>query len=335
MVENWLNAVESTLLTLSGVPACSEDVSSAFSRIAREWAHSQPGSCQFPSGITPDGAPVEASAQVSPTGRIQIRVIAQPNLPSSPAQLLRFLRQRAVEYIGDRSGRVAATTANRLLDHYPNERGPIPSGNFFLWLGASLALDGSARLSKLYLNPWAALPHKQGALFFFHLLHEVDRAAQGIGWIKRIVSSPLQACPHIAGCDFDDSGIRSLKFYFAQTRCSRQTLEAPDAPWADPVFRCLLSGAPQTVQAGEVHVALTFRRDSQATESKINLFCSDWFPSDVAVLEALKPLGVFDPLWERSESLLSGWRGQRRFTFVSASSRQATLYCRVSMTEGK
>jgi hypothetical protein len=207
---------------------------------------------------------------------------------------------------------------------YPDERGPVPEGNFFLWLGDG---GGAAvgRISKLYLNPWAALPSYSGTLCLYRVLQEAGVVDVGVRGIERMVSGPLQAYPHIIGCDLDESGLRSLKLYFVQSVCDRKILEDRDAPWASPAFQSLMSHVPQNVKSGEVHAALTFRPNQHTFDNKINLYCPHWFPSDDAVVRALAfPL-------KKNSGLLDGWENDRRFTFVSASDRQATLYCRVGV----
>jgi len=208
---------------------------------------------------------------------------------------------------------------------YPDERGPVPEGNFFLWLGDGGGSARGGRISKLYLNPWAALPSYSGILCLYRVLQEAGVADAGVSGIERMVSGPLHAYPHIVGCDLDESGLRSLKLYFVQSACARKVLEDPGAPWASPVFQSLLSRVPQSVQSGEVHAALTFQPNQGAPDIKINLYCPHWFPSDDAVLQAVAPV------LKKTSSLLDGWENHRRLTFVSASDRQATLYCRVGV----
>src|SRR5262245_24280245 len=117
----WTRAVESSLLGLSDDLASVEVVHNAFERIAPEWADAQADvALPFASGITSDNVPVEVSVQRS-VKHASLRLIAQPYRSCPPAELLAFMRERALTYVTDQAGTAAGAIVTRVLEIFPDE----------------------------------------------------------------------------------------------------------------------------------------------------------------------------------------------------------------------
>jgi hypothetical protein len=329
MPDTWRSAFSHTVHKLVGATPAAQRLRQAFGVVARGWCECriQDGP-PIRSGVGPDGAPVELSVQWEAGRARRVRFIAQPgSMGASGLDALRAQVEAAREFVAGTAGPAATRYLDAVLPLFPYPDGPVPPGNFLLWLG--LAVDPlGAQEVKLYVNPWATRPGYEGPLAIHHLLEHGGTGPGALRAVARMVDGPLPMRPHIFGSNLDGRGVRTLKVYFVRREVTRDELCHLVAEWCGlaELERCVESLPPRK---GEVHTALEFWPGISGVQPtlRINLFCPEWFDSDLHAAEA----GRVD-----ARELLSilprvdsrpGWR---RFNFLGLDHRRCTFYFKLT-----
>lgn len=318
-----------TVAAFGAPPAMAATLQGAFEDIAAEWAgHDPEVPPPFPSGVCPDGRPVEVSIRVRTDGRTHVRFIAQPAEPGlSEDRRAAWEADRARRFVTRWGGENTRAHLDAALSIYPDGPDPTFGGNFRLWLG--LAADaGGGHGAKVYFNPWVSRPEYRGGLAIYHLLATSGLPGAGPEALLPWLQPEIGGTPHIVGWNLVDDRVTSVKLYVqAVLDARRLAVFAPDA-WA-PWSVIGVNLRPR----GEVHVALTHDGVHRPTP-RLNLFCPDWFRSDAEVVEAL---GAASPhiaralagLLPSADALPDADSMRRRFTFVALDPDAVTAYCRI------
>ena len=333
---NWQSAFEQTVSPFLG--SSTSTLLAAFNDVAGHWGHLPLGAgAPFPSGICPDGSPVELSIQWRRGDCRQVRFIAQPSNPNaSPAADREYARECALRFLDKWSGAAARELLERVLFFFPTGREPIPAGNFFLWLGLAVAPDGR-HTSKVYINPWAASDAHKGAYIIHKILEEAGIGHTALHWVARVLNE-TSMMPLIVGLNFGSAGARSVKVYFGRRAVEATTLTRLLAGWprnsTDDDLEGPLNFAVSGSRRGEVHLGLEYQSPDAPPALRVNLFCPDWFQSDAAVLSTLGRLLPGNSFGELATQC-RGWRGQRRINFLGLDGHRATLYFKVARMGGR
>lgn len=325
--ESWREAVERTVALIPG--NSTSKLLLAFNDVADRWGSLSPqNGLPFASGVCPDGSPVELSIQWNRDGQRQVRFFAQPCDPTaSPSANLDHMRNCALQFLLKWGNSAAHELLSRALQLFPDGRGPMPAGNFFLWLGLTTTPDGQHE-PKVYLNPWAALEPYQGAYLIHQIFEEAGLGTAELRWISRVIDE-TDMMPLIVGLNFDSHALKSTKLYFGRRDVDADLLlrmrrnwpgDATDNAWEEPLKR-VTSGTPR----GEVHIGLEYRSRYVPPALRFNLLCHDWFVDDEAVLSALEG-SLSSSALDEAKSLCRGWQKQRRFNFLGLDGRRMTLY---------
>jgi len=328
---SWRSAFEQTVSPFLGSPTST--LLAAFDDVAGRWAHLPlKAGAPFPSGICPDGSPVELSIQWRRGDCRQVRFIAQPSDPdASPAADREYARECALHFLDKWSGAAAHELLKRVLFFFPTGRELTPAGNFFLWLGLAAAPDGR-HTSKVYINPWAASDEHKGAYIIHKILEEAGIGHTALHWVARVLNETAMM-PLIVGLNFGSAGAHSVKVYFGKRAVEVGALTRLLASWprntADDDLEGPLNLAVSASQRGEVHLGLEYRSPDAPPALRVNLFCPDWFQSDAAVLSTLRRL-LPENSFEEIAAQNRGWRGQRRINFLGLDGSRATLYFKLA-----
>ncbi len=311
-------------LSSLGVPVeAMRPMQAAFADIAMEWAEAcVDGPAPFSSGICPDASPVEISLRERRDGRIDARFIAQPCEPSVPPdRRAAWSAGRARAFVRRWGGAAVDARLARALTVFPTEADPTFTGNFWLWLGLAADARGE-HAAKVYFNPWACLPDFRGAYALHHLLTEAGFETTALSHVLPWMRPEVGGTPQIVGWNLQNDTITSVKLYLATRLDRRRLAELVPAAWA-PWARCTVPMRPE----GEVDVALLCR-GAAAPETRLNLFCPDWFRSDADVIAALRP--VAPALSRALDAALARTRHPGRIVnFVALDPDSATAYVKV------
>ena len=324
---SWRQAVEQTLALFPG--NSTSKLLAAFDDVADRWGFLSPqNGPPFSSGVCPDGSPVELSLQWNRDKPRQVRFIAQPSDPTASASAnLDYMRDCALQFLLDWSNSTAHELLTRTLELFPDGRGPVPAGNFFLWLGLAITPDGQHE-AKVYLNPWAALERYQGAYLVYQLLEEARLGSAALPWVSRVIDE-TGMIPLIVGLNFNSQGLKSTKLYFGRSDVDADDLMRMRSSWpgspSDDAWEEPLKRVTSKVRRGEVHVGVEYRSSDIPPALRFNLLCQDWFLNDEAVLSVLES-SLSSSALNEAALLCRDWQGQRRFNFLGLDGRRATLY---------
>ncbi len=328
----WSECLAQALKILA-IPSTERDLlSRAYIDIAAEWAASSAyGPTPFPSGVCPDGAPLELSIRIGRQGQTSARFIAQPCDPSGSSEAENaWTAERTIDFVLRWAGPESAAKLQEALSIYPQSIDPSFTGNFRFWLGLASSASGK-HISKVYFNPWACQAEYRGALVLHHLLNCAGIPTEGlhrmIPWLE------VDCIPHIVGWNIAGDQVASIKLYL-QGMFDIHTLEHMKIGSQQPDSNAWAYWAQASAQMrprGEVHVALVYRPDT-APVTRLNLFCPDWFRSDADVISALQaqfPECSTD-VWTGIEQLVQQTqRSGRIINFASVDPEAATVYLRV------
>ena len=334
--DTWRTAVERSVAPFLG--DSTSKLLAAFDQVADRWGYLYPQKgLPFDSGVCPDGSPVELSLQWNRDQQRQVRFIAQPADPGALASAnLDHMRSCALQFLSNRNNDVAREQLSRMLELFPDGSGPIPAGNFFLWLGLAVAEDGREE-TKVYLNPWAALEEYQGAYVIYRALEEAQLGPTALPWISRVIDE-TGMIPLIVGLNFNSQGLKSTKVYFGRRDVEAELLKRIRLSWpngeTDDAWQASLETSITAAGRGEVHIGLEYRSAGVPPALRFNLLCQDWFLNDAAVLSALD--GMLSPsALSEAASLCNGWGSQRRFNFLGLDGRRATLYLKAAQIQSR
>jgi len=329
----WRACLAEMLEALAAPPSASELILRTYGDVAAEWAETSAyGPTPFSSGVCPDGTPLELSVRIGVGGLAQIRFIAQPGDPCLPeGECTAFEVARALDFVRRWAGPVAAAQLSDALSIFPTTDDDSFTGNFRLWLGAAADASG-AHIAKVYFNPWACTAEHQGALALYHWLEVAGCSTEGLRRLQPWLTSDVDCLPHIVGWNVAADGVTGVKLYLQGAfngRTLRRLTEDPETG-ADGWTPWTRAGVPLRPQ-GEVHVAVVCRPGA-APVTRLNLFCPDWFRSDLDVLAALAAVHPGWPAHVWEVLALACRRSRRRgriFNFAALDPDAATIYLKV------
>jgi hypothetical protein len=323
---SWNKAFARMLTALNISPCQKQLILEAFADIAAEWMHLPSGRMPFQSGVCPDGAPLEFSIQFSRNSTAGARFISQPGNPDLPLKAqVGWSADRVVEFLEKWGGPSANPISSEALSIYPIHQESQFSGNFWFWLGLATDTTG-AHAAKVYFNPWACREELSGAYAIYHLLKSAGQDTCVLQNLNQWIETG--ATPHIVGFNLQDNRISSVKIYL-QAVWDRTTLNR----LADETTKTFLQQIPAGIRMrprGEVHLAIVCR-SGHAPIVRFNLYCPDWFASDLDAISAL-------PEWlaDRTDRLEAIRRlcaadslQPRRINFIGLDADTATIYMKV------
>jgi len=319
---------------LKAEPSSADIILKIYDDVAAEWAETSPyGPPPLNSGVCPDGTPLEISVRISESGLDQIRFIAQPGEPGlAEGESLDFEVRRALDFVGRWAGSTGQEQLSEALSIFPTNDVDSFTGNFRLWLGAAADKSG-AHVAKVYLNPWACSLDHQGALALYHWLKVAGYTTEGLRRMQPWLTSDIQFTPHILGWNLSDEGVTAVKLYLQGSLNSRMLSRLTDDPetGADACWTPWNQSGVPIRPEGEVHVALVCLPEGDPV-TRFNLFCPDWFRSDLDVLAAFAAIHPEWPeeIWETLAFVCKrSRRNGRIFNFASLDPDSVTLYLKV------
>jgi hypothetical protein len=304
----------------------------AFTDIAAEWMNlPSDGPMPFQSGVCPDGSPLELSIQFNQNGSVQVRFIAQPGNPDLPVESqVDWSIGRVVDFVKQWGGVGTEGMIQEALSIYPVHNDPWFSGNFRYWLGLSTDTAG-AHMAKVYFNPWACKSEFSGAYAIYHLLKSAGADTGVLQSMTRWVNPEIGATPHIVGFNLRENHISSVKLYL-QAVWNRATLNRLVHETAMDPMQLQTQTEIRMRPRGEVHLAIVCRPGC-APSVRFNLYCPDWFDSDLDAIAMLP-----ESLASASAGTLEGIRQLcrknslpgRRINFIGLDRDTATIYLKVT-----
>ncbi len=326
----WNARFADTLKTLGVAEGQCDSLMRAHAEIAQEWGDLPVVDLPpFPSGVCPDGSPVEVSLQFQRRGQAQARFIAQPFDPKLPAdQQAAWAAKRVLDFAGHWADAQSVSRLREALRIYPQDADPSFVGNFWFWLGLATN-DSGAHAAKVYFNPWACKTEYRGGFALHHLLKCAGMDTGVLRILKEWVDPQIGAMPHIVGWNLVNDRVSSVKLYVQGSfdlRVLRQLDQGKDSfePAWTKLFRCGIPMRPR----GAVHLALVCRSESEPV-SRLNFYCPDWFRSDDDALGALKallsqwPTDTFDTV---AQVCMHNVSPRRAINFIGVDEEVATVY---------
>ena len=327
----WKRAFEHTVFSLLGnYTASAHTALAAFGAIALEWQELPFSKAPpFVSGISPGGSPLECSIHLPTSGRYQLRFVTEPHHPHlSLGANLDHMRRRALDFLSQWSGKPAAAFASSAFALFPDQDQPIAERLFFLWLGLVIDPERGAGATKLYLNPWATLPEKQGMYSIYALLDLAGLADNALSWIRQLMTCGIPMIPHIVGINLNAAGATAIKIYFVASSVPLHAIKRLMHEWPAPLgnWDPLLELVARERDSGDVQCALLFQPREPIPQLKVCLACPDWFSADARVLETIEQACGNHVVLDRLQSLCQTQTLERTCNFLSLENKGITLY---------
>lgn len=334
MTLTWTSAAEELFLTLTaGNTKSTSTLVRGVQQIGRIWAFdSVEHGASLRSGIGPDGSPIEISFRVERTGSWAVRFIADPCPPGAPLTSTQDCKVRAICFVHDWSGEVAARIASQALTLLADEPASNFQSSFLLWLGLGIHELNKSVETKLYINPWIGSGPWRGMPCAYEIFKLIGAEAHFLAIVRNLLALGFDLYPGIVGLNLSTTGARAAKLYCAARRLSMDQIQAVLTVTSKFQAKAVVDALRYSTQdvAGEVHFSILGKSSAPSLGLRASLFCPHWFTSDADVITvANRWLGsgcsTLDRLWKFAQGI-----GEMRFNFLTLEDNGVTVYLKAA-----